>query len=293
MTERRTPARRRTVAPSFEDPPLVDVRLDERVAGGTASLLTIGFFIAAFLFIIALCGWIISSRDTGTAYLRSALASVTEIDRLVLDGLPEARQLAEAEPDQTVRLPGYPIAVDLEASFVLEATPDEIRKAALEASAERVYEDGADAFLAEGATAPGAGTLSATGVVRRALTIVGDDDHSRLTIAVVLLGLATMGLAAGLFMVADDPVSAAIAVCATTAAAGVLAIVALLLVRGLIELLLDTQDELVTVQLLTLARSVSSVALRTAFVIVIAAGVAAAAAAFARSSLAAADTESP
>lgn len=247
--------------------PLIDARLGSDSGDTSVLLLTIGFAIAFLLFAVTLTGWILTTHGDGTRYLRQTLARVTEVDRLVLDGIGDIRRDAALSPEGVVHLPGYPIAVDLPSSFARDATPTELRSEVLRASAERVYDDGADAFLAEGGTAPDVRTFSATGVVRRSVTIVSSDNHARLTILLAVLALGGAALGAAVVLRTSDPASAIVALATAATIVATLLFAGSLAMRGILELVLDTEDDYVAVSLLTLGSDVALLALRTTLIL--------------------------
>lgn len=251
-------------------------RVPARPSGGAVSrrtplaLLALG--IATLLFIVSLNGWLLTSRDTGERYLRHALARITEIDRLIVEGHDDVRAAAAAasEPGATVQLPGYALRVDLPAEFAASADARSLRDAVLRRSAERVYDDGASAFLDEGARAGPGGTFSATGAVRRALSLVGGGSHTLFAATTLVFGAACAALNVAVWRRGHDILAATAAAGLAIAAGAVAALAGALLVRGLTSLLRAVEDEYLATQLLAIVAEATMLLVRTSAIFALA-----------------------
>ncbi len=242
---------------------------DEREASVLAAVLGV----LALFFIVALSGWLLTSHDTGVRYLRHALARITEIDLLVMEGRERMLEAALASPDDAVRLPGYPIGVDLRPEFVAQAPPAAIRDAVLEASSERIYDEGPDAFLEEGATPGSFGALSAGGAIRRSLSFAGEGAHTTFGFATLALGAACLLTAALIWRRARDVERTLVMLGVSLGGAAATVVLGALLTRGIAELLQAVLDEYLVDQLLDIVTEATTLVVRTSGVIALAGAV--------------------
>lgn len=213
-----------------------------------------GPVIALTLCIVALVlvfnWWILTSQRVATAYLHDALARITEIDRVALDGETQLRATAVASPDQPVQLRAYPIAVDLPADFAANASLTLIRDRVLDEAAVVLYRDG-PASLREDEPAAG-GSLTAAAAIDRALSAVSPARHRALTFGLLALGLIALGMSA-LVVRGRDKGSALPTLGLSVAAGAGLVVVGTLAVWGLLAIFRAMQGEVLAVGILALA----------------------------------------
>jgi hypothetical protein len=153
------------------------------------------FTLAAF--IAALSLFQATSEGTAERAHQRALATLTEID-LVIERNYEALQLqAEtAQIGEPVLLAGFPVRVPLMRDEVLGSEPEELRTLLLERGADRLYEDGTAALRDEAEAAGTVGMLSVAGITDRGLGLLRERNHTVFGFATIVLGAATLALAA-------------------------------------------------------------------------------------------------
>jgi hypothetical protein len=128
----------------------------------------------------------LTSAGVGQRLLARYVAVATDID-VRLAALEEGvREEAESGGDP-VRVPDFPIAVDLSREEALELQGGALRARILDESAARLYEDGTSVWA--GADPEGArriDTVSEAGAVDRGLGLISEDVH---TVAIVVTGV--------------------------------------------------------------------------------------------------------
>ncbi|MCH7999430.1 MAG: hypothetical protein IIA91_08130 [Chloroflexi bacterium] len=139
----------------------------------------------------------LSSQSLGERILRRSVAVSTNIDAI----LPDLQVALEAEAREgdadPVRVPDFPIAVDIPSDEALLLEGMALRERILSEAGATLYRDGMSAWA--GADADGdqrIETISVSGALERGLGLITDKNHDRLVIAVVVLGLLSVALAA-------------------------------------------------------------------------------------------------
>ncbi len=140
----------------------------------------------------------LSSEGAGQRLLGRSVAVSTNIDAILPDlqaALREEAQEGEADP---VRLPDFPILVELPRDEALSLEGTALRERILEEAAARLYEDGMAAW-AEGEP-PGEQdieVISVTGAFQRGLGLITAKNHDRFVVAAAVLGFlsALLGVA--------------------------------------------------------------------------------------------------
>lgn len=152
------------------------------LVGILLSLALLGLFLAVNAFQL-------TSAGAGQRLLRRAVAVTTEIDAL-LPGLQSSlRQAARSSQGETVRVPDFPIPVDLPREEALTLDSEGLRSRLLDEAARRLYQDGMSAWTAE--DPPGEQDIdpfSGPGAVHRGLGFITEETHTRTLLAMALLG---------------------------------------------------------------------------------------------------------
>jgi hypothetical protein len=221
------------------------------------------------LFLIAFNGWLLTKRDVAADYLGHAVARFAEVDRLMAQGFDGMRETARTDPESTVRLPGFPVEVEIPGSLVAERSENDVRAALLSSSGKLIYDEGDAAFVADGSQVSDGDNLSAGRILRRVLLLVNEDTHLLFAVASVVLGLAAGLAAANIWRRRDEPVALVIIGMAVVASA-VTAMVIALIVRLISRLVADVQTEYLAVELLMLVGDTSTLVLRTGSVFLVA-----------------------
>lgn len=142
-------------------------------------------------FLLSLNVFQLTSPGPAGKTLERALASLTEIDALLLEGEEDLRAAAEQAPDGELRLEHYPIDVPLSASEVEALSTRELRDLILSRCADKFYAQGLSAFQERGGDSADISLLSAPGAVRYTVGLITRDTHDiARVVAASLLGAA-------------------------------------------------------------------------------------------------------
>lgn len=132
----------------------------------------------------------LSSQSVGERILRRSVAVSTNIDA-ILPGLQAALEAEAREGDaDPVRVPDFPIAVDIPRDEALSLEGMALRERILSEAGAALYRDGMSAWA--GADDDGdqrIETISVAGALERGLGLITDKNHDRLVIVAVVLGL--------------------------------------------------------------------------------------------------------
>lgn len=161
---------------------------------GRRSLVAALFAISLSLLIIAITVRQVTTPANALPVLQSGIAVVTDVNQLVADDAPRARDLARSSNDEVFTLPGYPLAIALSRSELLDLTDAQLASLLVQRSAALVYADGLSAFDRTGEQS--FNRFSSQGLVELAVSQVSRSTHDRATFAAVILALSTAGLGA-------------------------------------------------------------------------------------------------
>ena len=139
----------------------------------------------------------LSSQSLGERILRRSVAVSTNIDAILPDLQAALKAEArEGDADQ-VRVPDFPIAVDIPRDEALSLEGMALRERILSEAGATLYRDGMSAWA--GADDDGdqrIETISVAGALERGLGLIMDKNHDRMVIATVVLGFLSAALAA-------------------------------------------------------------------------------------------------
>ena len=149
------------------------------------------------LLFVAISAVQLSSEGTGQRLLRRSIALSTNIDA-VLPGLETAlRERAREASGQTVRVPDFPIPVDLPRDEALQLEGPALRARILSEASDRVYADGMSAWSAADPDArQSIETISVPGALKGGLGLITATNHDRMVIAAIVLGVLSAACAA-------------------------------------------------------------------------------------------------
>ncbi len=170
----------------------------------TASVWVVGAVLTALAvaFFAALAATQLTAEETGQRVLRRSVAVTTDADSSLPQieaGLHAAAEQSDAE---TIRVPGFPLPVDIPRDEALNISGPDLRERLLDESATALYEDGTSAWAGNDPDAvQGIERLSAAGLIDRGLGLVTDDVHTIFTVITVLLGIVTLAVTAVLIAV--------------------------------------------------------------------------------------------
>ena len=140
----------------------------------------------------------LSSEGVGQRLLGRSVAISTNIDAILPDlqtALREEAQEGDADP---VRVPDFPIPVELSRDEALSLEGTALREHILEEAAARLYQDGMSAWAAGDPEAEqDIELISITGALQRGLGLVTAKNHDRFVVAAAVLGFlsAVLGVA--------------------------------------------------------------------------------------------------
>lgn len=161
---------------------------------GRRSLVAALFAISLFLLLIAMSVRQVTTPANALPVLQSGIAVVTDVNQLIADDAPRARDLARNSNDEVFTLPGYPLDIALSRSELLDLTDAQLASLLVQRSAALVYADGLSAFDRTGEQS--FNRFSSQGLVELAVSQVSGSTHDRATLAAVILALSTAGLGA-------------------------------------------------------------------------------------------------
>ncbi len=149
------------------------------------------------LLFLAITAVQLSSQSLGERILRRSVAVSTNIDAI----LPDLQAALEAEAREgdadQVRVPDFPIAVEIPRDEALSLEVRALRERILSEAGATLYRDGMSAWA--GGDDDGdqrIETISVTGALERGLGLIMDKNHDRMVIAAVVLGFLSAVLAA-------------------------------------------------------------------------------------------------
>ena len=155
---------------------------------GRRSLLGSLFAIALFLLLVSLSVRQVTAPGNAAGVLQSGIAVVTDVNQLVADDAPRARDLARNSDDQVFALPGYPLDIALARAELLDLDNEQLTGLLLQRSAALVYADGLRAFDRTGEQS--FNRFSSQGLIELAVSQVSQSTHDRATIASLIFALA-------------------------------------------------------------------------------------------------------
>lgn len=141
----------------------------------------------------------LSSEGAGQRILRGSVAVTTNIDAILPDLQSALREQAQAGEEDPIRVPDFPILVQLSREEALSLEGTALRERILDESAARLYEHGMSAW---GETVPEGEQdielVSTAGLLRRGLGLITDENHDRIVIAAAVLGFLSAMFAVSL-----------------------------------------------------------------------------------------------
>lgn len=156
-----------------------------------ASQWVIGVALAAMLALLflAINAAQISSEGAGQRILRSSVAVGTNIDAILPDLQAALREEAR-EGAGAVRVPDFPIPVDIPRDEALSLEGAALRERVLGEAGVRLYKDGMSAWAdADADGEQSIETISAAGALERGLGLITGKNHDRMVIAAIVLGV--------------------------------------------------------------------------------------------------------
>lgn len=168
---------------------------------GRRSLLGSLFAVSVFLLVISLSVRQVTAPANVLGALQSGIAVVTDVNQLVADDAPPARELARNSDEQAFALPGYPLDIALSRAELLDLNDQQLTALLLQRSAALVYADGLGAFDRTGEQS--FNRFSSQGLIELAVSQVSRFTHDRASFASALFALTTAGFGALLAATAE------------------------------------------------------------------------------------------
>lgn len=168
-------------------------------------------WILALLLVVALTALFVAinavqltSSATGQRLLRRAVATLTDIDAALPHIHSDLLEAAAGAPGAMVRVPGFPIPVEMPVAEAATLSQAELRARLLEESARQAYAQGMAVLAAADPEAQDQRSIeliSTAGVIDRGLGLITSGNQTRFRIAVVVAGGLSAALA-GLLLAA-------------------------------------------------------------------------------------------
>lgn len=156
---------------------------------------TLGLF---FLFATA---FQVTSDDSAHRILRRGVAITTEVDALLPQIQTELKAAAESAEGDQVRVPTFPVPVDIPRADAARIEAAELRSRILEQSTDRLYNDGMSAWTAGDPEAQQSiDRVSTAGGLHRAFGLVTEKWNTVFLIAAALFGFLSVVLFVALWL---------------------------------------------------------------------------------------------
>jgi len=160
-------------------------------------LIGVALAVLLTLFFVAISAVQLSSEGTGQRLLRRNIAVSTDIDAVLPDIETALQERAREASGETVRVPDFPIPVDLTRDEALQLEGAALRARILSEASDRVYEDGMSAWSAADPDArQSIETISVPGALKRGLGLTTAANHDRMVIVAIVLGVLSAVCAA-------------------------------------------------------------------------------------------------
>lgn len=194
-------------------------------------LIGVALAVLLTLLFLAVSAVQLSSEGAGQRLLRRSVAVSTNIDAVLPEIQTALREQARSAEGDTVRVPDFPVPVDLPREEARTLKGEALRQRILELAAARLYDDGTSAWAA---TDPDARqqieTVSVAGALDRGLGLITSRNHDRLVVIAVVLGVLS-AMCAALLLVSMRSWGRLIALSAATIVAALPLLAAAVAVR--------------------------------------------------------------
>lgn len=135
----------------------------------------------------------LSSEGVGQRILRRSIAVTTNIDAILPDVQAALQEEAQEGSADAVRVPDFPIPVDLPRDDAKDLEGAALRERILTDAAALIYEDGMSSWShADPLGVQSIETISVTGAYDRGLGLITAKNHDRMLIAAIVLGCLSM-----------------------------------------------------------------------------------------------------
>jgi len=153
-------------------------------------LIGVALAVLLTLLFVAISAVQLSSEGTGQRLLRRSIAVSTDIDAVLPDIETALQERAREASGETVRVPDFPIPIDLTRDEALQLEGPALRARILSEASDRVYEGGMSAWSAADPDArQSIETISVPGALKRGLGLITAANHDRMIIVAIVLGV--------------------------------------------------------------------------------------------------------
>jgi hypothetical protein len=136
-----------------------------------------------------------TSEENGQRILRRSVAELTDIDGSLTKIEADLHAAAATTEETTVRVPGYPIPIDLPREDALTLSGPALRDRLLDNSANLIYDDGMSVWAdGDPEATRNIDRVSPAGAVNRGLGLIRDSYHTVFLVITVLIGLVVLGM---------------------------------------------------------------------------------------------------
>lgn len=159
-------------------------------------LLGVALAVLLTLLFLAVSAVQVSSESVGQRILRRSVAVSTNIDAILPDVQAALQERAQEGSGDTVRVPDFPIPVDLPRADATGLEGTALRERILAEAAARLYDDGMSAWAdADPEGEQSIETISVAGALKRGQALITDTNHDRMVIAAAVLGFLSAAFA--------------------------------------------------------------------------------------------------
>ena len=148
------------------------------------------------LLFLAISAVQLSAEGAGQRLLRRQVAITTNIDAILPDIQTQLQEQARAGPADPLRVPDFPIPVELPRQDALSLEGLELRERILSEAGARLYEDGMSAWAdGDPAGEQDIEAISVAGALERGMGLITDENHDRILIAAIVLAVLSAAFA--------------------------------------------------------------------------------------------------
>ena len=200
-----------------------------RVASQWLTAVLLAFTLVAFFFLATACQ--VTSEGTAHRILRRGVAITTDIDAVLPRLETELHAAAQTGEGDTVRLPNFPVPVDIPRDQARTLAGEDLRIVILDQSAERIYEDGMSVWAESDPDArQDIERISTAGGLHRAFGLATQKWNTIYLVAAIFFGFLSVALI-GLLWVTLTSYIRLLALGAATVTASVISLAGAVAVR--------------------------------------------------------------
>ena len=194
-------------------------------------LIAIMLTLALIIFFMLMTAVQLTSETAGQRILRRGVAVTADIDATLPRIEFALRDAAQASQGADVRVPNFPVPIDVPEEQAARIEGAELRALILNQSARRLYDDGTSAWASnDEASEQNIEDVSTAGALHRGFGLIRDTWHNIFLVLAVLMGIISLILAV-MLMVSLRSYMRLVALGAAAAGAGVISLAAAVGIR--------------------------------------------------------------